>query len=84
MRDRFIAERDAAGWSVFDRRTNRVLANSHAEPFAGLARHDAVEIATLMSIGVQESEVRFAFVGDLICIAAEENRPVSEAWDKQH
>ena len=69
MRDRFIAEKDSAGWSVIDRRTGRVLANSLAEPFAGLARNDAVEIATLLSIGAQDTAVRFTFVGDLICIA---------------
>lgn len=76
MRDRFIAEKDAAGWSVIDRKTGRVLANSLAEPFAGLARTDAVEIATLLSIGAQDTTVRFTFVDNLICIAANQGDPM--------
>lgn len=72
MGDRFIAEKDAAGWSVIDRKTGRVLANSLAEPFAGLARTDAAEIATLLSIGAQDTAVRFTYVDDLICIAADQ------------
>jgi hypothetical protein len=72
MIDRFIAEQRPAGWSVVDRHTGRVLGNSQAEPFSGLARRDAVELATLMSIGEQDGGIRFEFVDGLICIASDQ------------